>query len=50
VLAKHVRVDPQCDSRISVAEPGGDYVDGDPSKQQCGGVQVTQIMQTCMGQ
>jgi len=48
VLTQHVRVDPQRNSRISVAETRGYYMDGNPGKQQCGGVQVTQIVQPDM--
>ena len=40
MLTQHVRVDPQRDGRISVAEAGSYHMDGYPGEQQCGGVQV----------
>ena len=50
MLAEHVRVDPQRDGRISVAEPRGHHVHRDPGQDQGGRMQVTQIMQACVRQ
>ena len=46
MLTQHVRVDPQRDGRIGVAEAGSYHVDGYPGEEQCGGVQVPQIVQS----
>lgn len=45
MLTKHMRVDPQGHGRVGVAKASGDYMHGNPRNQQCGGVQMTQIMQ-----
>jgi len=45
VLAEDVGVDAQSDGGVGVAEAGGDDVDRDACEQQCGRVQVAQIMQ-----
>jgi hypothetical protein len=49
VLAEHVRVDPQGDGRVGVIEAGRDHMDGDSGEQQCGGVQMAQIVQPAWG-
>jgi hypothetical protein len=49
VLAENVSVDAQCHGGISVAEASGDYVDRDACEQQCGGMQLTQVVQPGMG-
>ena len=36
MLTQYVRVDPQCDGRIGVAEAGSYHMDGDPGEQQAG--------------
>ena len=41
VLAQDVGVDPQCDGRVGVPEPGGHHVDGDPGEEQSRRVQMT---------
>ena len=46
MLTQHVRVDPQRDGRIGVAEAGSYHMDGYPGEKQCGGVQVPQIVQS----
>jgi hypothetical protein len=48
MLAYHVGVDPQGYGWVGVAEPGSHDMDRDPGKQQCGGVQVPQVMQASM--
>jgi hypothetical protein len=45
VLAEDVGVDAQGYGGVGVAEPGGDYVDGDSREEQGGRVQVAQVMQ-----
>jgi hypothetical protein len=45
LLAENVRIYPQSDRRISVAEASGNHVDGDPGEQQSSGVQVSQVVQ-----
>jgi hypothetical protein len=50
VLAEDVRVDAQGHHGIGVAEAGSDDVDGDARQEQCGRVQVAQVMQPGVGQ
>jgi hypothetical protein len=45
LLAENVRIYPQSDGRVSVAEASSNHVDGDPGEQQSSGVEVAQVVQ-----
>jgi len=47
---KNVGIDPQCDGRISVAEPIGNHMDRHTRKPQDRGMDVTQIVQSSVRQ
>jgi len=50
VLAQHMRVDAQRHAWVGVAKPGGHDMDRNPGKEQCGRVQVAQIMKAGVGE
>ena len=45
LLAENVRIYPQSDGRVSVAEASSNHVDWDPGEQQSSGVEVAQVVQ-----
>ena len=49
VLPEDVSVDAQGHGRVGMAEAGGDNVDRDACQEQCGRVQVAQIMEAGVG-